>query len=96
MSLRETYTSKLKQQLTEWSEQIDRLEQKAKLADSELRLKYHTQLDELKAKRDEAKIKLSELQEASEEAWEEVKKGSESIWDTIKTTFHEAKSKFDK
>jgi hypothetical protein len=96
MSLRDTYTDKLKAQLDEWNTQIDILEIKAKQADIELGLVYQQQIQELKQKRDEAMTKFDELQEATEEAWEEVKKGGESIWEIIKTTFHEAKSKFDK
>ena len=96
MSLRDTYTAKLKAQLDEWNTQIDILEIKAKQADIELGLVYQQQIQELKQKRDEATTKFDELQEATEEAWEEVKKGGESIWETIKTTFHEAKAKFDK
>ncbi len=96
MSLRDTYTAKLKAQLDEWNTQIDILEIKAKQADVELKLVYQQQLVELKQKRDEAISKFEELQASTEEAWEEVKKGGESIWETIKTTFHEAKAKFDK
>lgn len=96
MSLRDTYTAKLKAQLDEWNTQIDILEIKAKQADVELKLVYQQQLVELKQKRDEAISKFDELQAATEEAWEEVKKGGETIWETMKTTFHEAKAKFDK
>jgi chromosome segregation ATPase len=96
MSTKDEYVAKLKAQLDEWSTDIDELEVKAHLAKAELKDQYAEKISELKAKRVEAEGKLSELQDAAEEAWEELKKGGESIWETLKTTFSEAKSKFDK
>ncbi|HOY69939.1 MAG TPA: hypothetical protein PL131_03955 [Methylotenera sp.] len=96
MSTKDEYVAKLKAQLDEWSTDIDELEVQANLAKAELKDKYAEQIAELKAKKTEAEGKVSELQDAAEEAWEEIKKGGESIWDTLKTTFNEAKSKFDK
>lgn len=96
MNKKDEYVAKLKAQLDEWSGDIDNLEVQASLAKAELKDKYATQIAELKSKKGEAESKLSELQDAAEEAWEEVKKGGESIWETLKTTFNEAKSKFDK
>lgn len=96
MSTKDEYVAKLKMQLDEWSSDIDALEVKAHLAKADLKDKYAEQIADLKAKKIEAEGKLSELQDAAEEAWEEIKKGSESIWETLKTTFNEAKSKFDK
>lgn len=96
MGMREDYMAKLKEQLTEWGAQIEILEIRAEQLDIEMRLKCHQQLDELRAKRDEALNQVHALQDATEEAWDEVRKGGESVLNTIRTTFHEAKSKFEK
>lgn len=96
MGTREAYMAKLKQQLAEWATQIEILEIRAEQLDIEMRLKCHQQLDELRAKRDEALYLVSTLQNATEEAWDEVKKGGETVLTTIRATFHEAKSKFEK
>ncbi|MGB4812726.1 MAG: hypothetical protein WBP13_09665 [Methylophilaceae bacterium] len=96
MNTKDEYVAKLKIQLDEWKTDIDNFELQAHLAKAELKDKYAVQFAELKDKRDEAAVKVSELQDSTGEAWEEIKKGGESIWDTLKTTFNEAKSKFDK
>ncbi|MFA6178936.1 MAG: sll1863 family stress response protein [Methylophilaceae bacterium] len=96
MSLKDTYIEKLKVQLDEWSADIDVLEAKAKQADAALKSKYHEKIEELKYQKALAQGRISELQGAAEEAWEEIKNGGEVVWATIKQTFSDAKSKFDK
>lgn len=96
MSLKDTYIEKLKVQLDEWSADIDVLEAKAKQADAALKSKYHEKIEELKYQKALAQGRISELQGAAEEAWEEIKNGGEVVWATIKQTFLDAKSKFDK
>lgn len=96
MSLKDTYIEKLKVQLDEWSADIDVLEAKAKQADAALKSKYHEKIEELKYQQTLAQGRISELQGAAEEAWEEIKNGGEIVWATIKQTFSDAKSKFDK
>jgi predicted nucleic acid-binding Zn-ribbon protein len=96
MSLKDIYVEKLKAQLDDWSADIDVLEAKAREANAELKTKYHEKVEELKYQRSLAQGKLAEIQDAAEDAWEEIKKGGESVWETIRHTFAEAKSKFDK
>ena len=94
MSLKEAYVEKLKAQLDEWSADIDKLEAKAKNAEADLRIKYDQELQQLKAKKQEAKVKLAELIDSSEEAWQELKIGGEQAWEVIRKAFEEARKKF--
>lgn len=79
MSTKDEYVAKLKAQLDEWSTDIDALEVKASEAKAELSDKYAEQLAELKAKRDEAKVKMAEVQDAAGDAWEELKKVAKKL-----------------
>lgn len=94
MSMKDEYVAKLKAQLDEWSTEIDELEVKAHLAQADLRDKYQEQLTILKARRDEAKGKVAEIQGATEEAWEDLKKGGEDAWEAIKKAVAEARKRF--
>jgi hypothetical protein len=93
-TLKDAYIDKLKNQLDEWSADIDVLEVRVREADAKLRLKYESQLALLKVKRDEAKIKLIELQKSTGEAWQELRKGSDEAWGSIKKAVAEARKKF--
>jgi len=94
MSLKDVYIEKLKAQLDEWSADISKLEEKALKAEADLRVKYDQELQELKAKKQEAKLKLAELIDSSEEAWQELKLGGEEAWEVIRKAFEEARKKF--
>lgn len=96
MSLKDTYIEKLKVQLDEWSADIDALEARGEQVDTELRSKYQDKIEELRYQKTLAQGRITELQEAAEEAWEEIKNGSENIWGTVKQTFADAKAKFGK
>ncbi|MEZ0233274.1 MAG: hypothetical protein ACAH12_10575 [Methylophilaceae bacterium] len=94
MSLKDAYVEKLKAQLDEWSADIDVLEARARQVEADLRIKYESQVETLKLKREEAKLKLAEVQESAGDAWQELKKGGDEAWDAIKKSFEEARKKF--
>jgi hypothetical protein len=94
MSLKDEYLEKLKLQLDEWSADIDVLEAKARKAEAELRIKYEQQIEALKAKREEAKVRVGEVKESAGEAWQELKKGGDAAWENIRKAFEEARKKF--
>lgn len=94
MSQREIYLEKLKVQLDKWNSEIDRLEAKLKEFEIAGRQKYEVEMRELREKRNEARAKLSELQEISEDAWEDLAHGVERSWDIIKESIEHAMSRF--
>ena len=91
---RHEYIEKIKQQLNEWEQDIDRLEDKLADVRDDLRLNYEEKISELKVKKDEAISKARQLEEATEEAWDDLKDGLEMAWDSLKLGFLAAKSEF--
>jgi hypothetical protein len=94
MTSRHEYIDKFKDKLDEWDADIDELEDRARKAKAELKFELEDQVTSLKLKRDIAKLKLSEIRDASEEAWEDIKAGAEEAWGDVKDAVEKAKSHF--
>jgi hypothetical protein len=94
MTSRHEYIDKIKDKLDEWDADIDELEELATKAKSELKFELEDQITSLKLKRDIAKLKLSEIKDAGEEAWEDIKTGAEEAWDDLKDAIEKARSHF--
>ena len=94
METKEAYKQMLKAHLKEWDAQINLLAAKAEKAGADARFKYAHDLDSLRNKQREAIKKLTELEEASGEAWKEVKVTADKLWDDLKTGVANAVSKF--
>ncbi len=94
MSLKDEYIGKLKQQLDQWNVDIDVLEARAREADDEFRTNYDAYLEALKARRDEAKVRLALLRDSAGDAWQELRKGSDEAWESIRHAVAEARKKF--
>jgi len=93
---RDAYVEKLKTQLDEWNADIDKLAAKAAQEKTEAKIEYQKQLDDLRAKRDDVRDKLSAMQQAGEGAWEDLKEGLENSWEVLKMSFNKAKYEFEK
>jgi uncharacterized coiled-coil DUF342 family protein len=97
MSERQKHVDTMKAKIDEWSSDIDEIEKKTKTASDDLTEEYQNQIGALKKQRDEALVKLEEIQNTTDSAWEDVKKGAEDAWDAIGHAFSSAKKKlFDK
>jgi hypothetical protein len=83
MGMKEAYEKKLQAQLDEWGAEIDKLKAKADKAEADAQLDYYKEIEELRTNQEVANKKLSELKEASEDAWEDLKAGIESAWDSL-------------
>ena len=94
MSDRELYQQKLQAQLDEWKAELDKLKAKVAGASADAQLKMNQQVASLEGKIEEGKTKLSELAEASSDAWASVKNGVESAWESMRSAFSDAASKF--
>ena len=93
---RDAYVQKLKAQLDYWNADIDKLAAKAAQAEAGVKIEYQNQLDDLCAKRDDVRDRLSAVQQAGEGAWENLKEGLENSWEILKMSFNKAKSEFEK
>ena len=96
MNDKELYQQKKQAQLDEWKAEVDKLKAKASGASADAQLKLNKQIEALEGKIEEGKIKLAEITDAGEEAWESIKEGVESAWDSIRSAFSEAAAKFKK
>jgi len=76
------------------SEKIDHLKTKKDSAQGDLLLKYEQSLKEIEAKGDELKVQYAELENASEQKWDEVKKAFTSASDSFKEGFVKISSLF--
>lgn len=83
MSMKEAYVKKLQSELDEWGAEIDKLKAKADSAEADVQIEYNKKIDELKTMRDAASEKLSELQKAGDNAWEDLKAGIDSTWHSL-------------
>ncbi|MDX1795504.1 MAG: coiled coil domain-containing protein [Hydrogenovibrio sp.] len=94
MSKKDAYENKLRAQLEEWRAEIDLLKAKAHKAEANLQIDYYQKIEELNASMETARKKLSELEDASGGAWEDIKIGLENAWDDLEAAIDSAKSRF--
>lgn len=95
MSKRDEYAEKLKIQIDEWNAELDRFEARVNAAAADARQRYQEELNSLRARRDEMLQELSRVQQATDDAWDEVWRGAEEAWQTMKEAFGRARSKFN-
>jgi hypothetical protein len=94
MTDKELYKQKFQAQLDEWTAEIDKMKAKALEAKIDAKLEMNKLVAELEAKAQVATAKLTELSEASEEAWDSTKTGAEAVWESVKSSFNEVVAKF--
>ncbi len=94
MSNRDQYVEKMKAKIDQWNADIDRLEAKAKETAADVRIEHQNEIESIKAQRDQLVGKLEELENASEEAWEDIKTGAESAWVSLDSALKSAVEKF--
>ena len=94
MTTRHEYIEKFKNKLDECDADIDVLEVKARETTDELKVELVDQLASLRVRRDIAKLKLAEIKDASEEAWEDIKGGADEAWSSLKQAIEKARSHF--
>ena len=94
MSTRDDYIRKMHSRLDHWNADIDRLAAKADQLAADVRVEFDAQIAALRSRRDDARKKLEQLQNAGEGAWQDMKAGMEMAWDAIGEAVDSAKSRF--
>ncbi len=94
MTTRHDYIQKLKDKLDEWDADIDEFEASAQRAKADIKYELEDQITSLKVKRDLAKLKLAELVDSGEEAWQDIKEGADEAWSSLKAAVDKARSHF--
>ncbi len=93
---KDKYVEKRKAQIDKWNDDIEDLNTKITLAeaDAEAKLGHKVHVATLRQQRDEARAKLTEIEEADDDRWEDLKEGLENIWTNIRYGFEKVKAKF--
>ena len=94
MSKKQAYEEKFNAQLDELNAKVDVLKAKAKQADASAKAAYYEMIEDLLKKQSEAKTKFENLQEAGDDAWEDLKQGFESSASTFAAAVRSAVSRF--
>ncbi len=98
MDDKSVYRQKLEARLEQWRAEIDNLA--AKIVEARMdarmdaRIEYQKQLEAIREKQEEARIKLEELETAQGEAWKDLKNGIERVWDDLGTAVEKAAKRF--
>jgi lipid II:glycine glycyltransferase (peptidoglycan interpeptide bridge formation enzyme) len=93
---RDEYVQKLKSQLDQWNAEATKWEAQAKQAQSGMQAEYEKQLQQYRAKRDEALAELRKVQGAGADAWADMMRGTDEAWKKMHDAFTQARSRFDK
>jgi len=93
MDTKELHKQKLQAQLDGWKADIAKLKAKATAEAADAQIALQKQFEALEANIEEGQAKITELAEASEEAWDTVKQGVESAWTSLKTSVTDAFAK---
>lgn len=83
MEDRKKYIDKMAAKLKDWDDEIQQLQVKAGELTDDAKAKLQEQLKTLDVKQGEAQQKLSEIQEVSGSAWEDLKAGAELGWESL-------------
>jgi len=94
MGKKEEYMEKLGVQLRAWSERIDFLTEKAEHEALEQKTKLLREIEEFKARSQEAQLKLKQMRETTGDAWETLVAGMDKAWEDMKEAFHQIADKF--
>jgi hypothetical protein len=94
MNKKQEYQKKLQAQLDEWSADIDKLKAKADKAEADAKLDYQKQVEHLRSMKEDASKKMSELNRASDVAWEDLKSGMDSAWSSLDNAVKVATARF--
>lgn len=94
MSEKNQYIEKAKARIAQWDAEIDKMKAKTDEAEADAKIEYQKQLDEMRTQRDKANARLAELQNASDDAWEDMMSGFVKAWDDISNAFTNAASRY--
>lgn len=94
MKSKKEFIAKLHSKIDEWDAEIDKLSAKAAVVEAESREEYFKQIAELKSKRMQIEEKLKKVQDAGEEAWQDLKSGIDLALESMNEAISSALSRF--
>lgn len=93
MKERKEYIDKMAEQLKAWDTEIAKYQEKANHMGDDVRSQYQERIARLKERRENVQIRLNELRQSGDEAWQVLKNGFEKSWSELKEAFDNARSK---
>jgi hypothetical protein len=96
MMNRDEYVQKLKGQIDRLNAEAAQWQEKMKHAQSGMKAEYERQLEQFRARRDEAMAELRRLQSASADAWTEMMRGVDASVKSMQEALERARRNFDK
>jgi lipid II:glycine glycyltransferase (peptidoglycan interpeptide bridge formation enzyme) len=93
---RDEYVQQLKSQIDQWNAEAAHWEDKAKKAQAGMKSEYERQLQQFKAKSEEATSELRRVQGASIDAFSEMMRGADAAMQSMKDAFERASKSFNK
>src|SRR5262249_43225931 len=93
---RDEYVKQLKSQLDQWNAEAAKWEAQAKQAQASAKAEYEKQLQQYRARRDEALAQLKKVQGATADAWSDMARGADEAWKKMQEAFTQASSRFNK
>jgi hypothetical protein len=90
------FLGKLKTQLDDWNTELKLLEAEIQQAETDERIRYEKRIKNLREKERAVKETLGQIFNARDEGWDDLKEGVGSAWSSLKSSFKEAKSEFER
>ena len=79
-----------------WSRERDKFEANLQHESADVRKKYEEAREEYRQFRSEMKGKIADLEDASDNAWDDLKDGAENAWSVMSKAFDKASAHFKK
>lgn len=97
---KEDYLEQMKKQYDElnfqWSRKRDKFEANLQHESADARKQYEEAREDFRKYRKEMKEKITDLEVASDNAWDDVKDGAEDAWNVLSKAFDKASTHFKK
>ena len=94
MQTKEEFQKKLDARLNEVDADIAKLREKGRDLKDEAKTNWDQKMAELETKRDAARVKLTEVNHASAEAWKDIRQGAQLAWNDLDDAFRDASREF--
>ena len=94
MDSRQDYQQRLRARLDRWQATIDGLEARADEIRGDARIQLHRTVDQLRAHQTLARHRLTTLQQAEDDTWDDLKNGIDVTWNKLGNAIESAISRF--
>jgi predicted nucleic acid-binding Zn-ribbon protein len=96
MMTRDEYVKDLTIKLEKLNSGINKIEHKAESVKENVKKKLQARIQELRAKRETAFLKVKNIKEATEESWQELTDGADKVVLSLKETMSKVLARFQK